>query len=79
MERLRIDQCTGMTMAVVLSLVPQLEYLEEIELPTSVREKETDDFVRDVKKRLTKSKTNLKKVSLCRTRGSGEKCSFQST
>ena len=79
MERLTLDQCTGMTMAVLSSLVPRLKYLEHIELPTSVRESEAEELVRDVIDELMKSRNNLKEVRLCGTLSSGEKCSFQST
>ena len=69
-------------MVVLSSLVPRLKYLEHIELPTSVRQNETEEFVRDVVGGMMKSSNNLKEVSLCRTLssgGSGERCGFQST
>ena len=58
-----------------------VEVFGVIELPTSVRQNETDEFVEKLLDGMMKSRKNLKEVSLCRTLfgGSGERCSFQST
>ena len=79
MKSLTLNQCTGMTMAVLSSLVPQLKYLEVIQLPTSVRENETDEHVEEVVDGLMKSREGLKEVGLWRSYSDYEGCSFQST
>ena len=78
MEDLTIDQCTGMTMTELASLVSQLKDLEKIKLPSSVKGNETDEVVAEVVDGMMKSSKNLRKVGLRRSLNPwNEPCHFQ--
>ena len=76
LESFRLGQASGLTMSIVSNIIPQLEQLRHIELPSSIMTEEPDELTSTFNIDGSKRKTRIK-IGHYPTSNSSEPCPYQ--